>query len=338
MIGTVQRLGIVVPVYRGEHTLPGLIDELQKYRAVQQTGDGLSYRLDEVILVWDRGPDDSSSVIRRLAADHDWVRPLWLSRNFGQHPATVAGMAAAGADWIVTMDEDGQHDPAAIADLLDTAFRERTPLVYAAPTNAPPHSAARNAASSVVKRVLSGLLTDGTLTNFHSFRLMSGELGRSVAAFIGPDVYLDVALSWATAKPGYCPVAMRHEERAVSGYTFPRLLAHLWRLIVSSGTRPLRLVSLLGLVSVLLGVVGATLAIALRLAGAIDVEGWTSLLVVILFGGGLIMISLGIMAEYVGFGAAMSMGKPTYISASDPHDVFGPDVRDKSSHPHERSG
>jgi polyisoprenyl-phosphate glycosyltransferase len=110
-------VSVVIPVYSGATTLPGLVAEIEALRELT-TPAGRHAVLAEVILVWDNGPDDSDEVIRALAAEHDWVRPVWLSRNFGQHAATMAGMASTGSDWIVTMDEDGQHDPAAIGLLL----------------------------------------------------------------------------------------------------------------------------------------------------------------------------------------------------------------------------
>ena len=108
---------------------------------------GRHYRVTEVVLVHDCGPDASDDTVRALAAAHDWVRPVWLSRNFGQHAATLAGIAASGGEWVVTMDEDGQHDPEAIGALLDTAMTEQADVVYARPTNEPPHGALRNLAS-----------------------------------------------------------------------------------------------------------------------------------------------------------------------------------------------
>ena len=144
-------VSVVIPVYSGEATLPTLVAELAQQRENQQTPGGRTYRISEVLLVWDRGPDTSDQTIRELARQYDFIRPIWLSRNFGQHPATLAGMTSASGDWIVTMDEDGQQDPAFIASMLDTAYQERAQLVYASPTNEAPHGALRNAASGITK-------------------------------------------------------------------------------------------------------------------------------------------------------------------------------------------
>jgi glycosyltransferase involved in cell wall biosynthesis len=273
--------------------------------------------------VWDRGVDDCDSVIRRLAVDDPWIRPIWFSRNFGQHAATLAGMTSTGGDWIVTMDEDGQHDPSFIGQMLDVAYDERSQLVYASPSTRPPHGFVRNAASRTAKWVFSNVLTNGTFGDFHSYRLILGEAGRSVAAYCGPDVFLDVALSWVISSPSTCRVAMRAEGRPASNYSYRRLASHFWRMVLSSGTRPLRIVSLIGVLFAFLGLLVSLYSLVRRLQGDVAVQGWTSVFVAVLLVGGTVLLALGIIAEYVAASASMSMGKPTYVIVSDPEEVFG---------------
>ena len=144
-------VSVVIPVYQGERTLAPVVEELAASVTDRVSPAGRPYRVTEVVLVHDCGPDASDDTVRALAAAHDWVRPVWLSRNFGQHAATLAGIAASGGEWVVTMDEDGQHDPEAIGALLDTAMTEQADVVYARPTNEPPHGALRNIASRGAK-------------------------------------------------------------------------------------------------------------------------------------------------------------------------------------------
>ncbi len=154
-------LSVVVPVYAGERTIRGLVAEILSLSAEFRTPDGHLARVAEVVLVHDHGPDDSARVLRELAAAHEEVGVVWLSRNYGQHAATLAGMASAGGEWIVTMDEDGQHDPADLPAMLDTAMREQVGLVYAHPVNGRQHGPLRNAASSLSKRVVDSLVSGG---------------------------------------------------------------------------------------------------------------------------------------------------------------------------------
>jgi glycosyltransferase involved in cell wall biosynthesis len=243
-----------------------------------------------------------------------------LSRNFGQHAATLAGMASSGGDWIVTIDEDGQHNPRYMGDLLDVAMREHATLVYAEPLNPPPHGVMRNTASRGAKWVFGTLLSAGAVSSFQSYRLVLGELGRSIAAYAGAGVYLDVALGWVAGTVGHCPVVLREEGGRPSGYSLRRLLSHFWRLVLTSGTRGLRVVSGTGVVIGLLGLLMALFVTIARITNTIPVEGWASVIVVVLLGVGAILFSLGMIAEYVGVSVNMAMGKPPYLIVGDPAD------------------
>jgi undecaprenyl-phosphate 4-deoxy-4-formamido-L-arabinose transferase len=242
---------------------------------------------------------------------------VWLSRNFGQHPATCAGILATGSDWVVTMDEDGQHDPAYIASMLDCAMSQQVPVVYAKPTNPPPHGVVRNVASRGSKRVMDLLVGGGSAVMFHSFRLVLGEVGRAVAAYAGSGVYLDVALGWVAGHATTCPVQLRREGDRPSGYRMRTLLSHFWRMVLTSGTRPLRSVSIAGAAFAFLGVVGVVVLVINKLAGGAVEAGWTSVMIVVLVSTGAILFSLGVVAEYVGVAVNMAMGKPLYIISGD---------------------
>lgn len=313
-----HQISIVIPVYRGEAHLAAVIGEIAPLVATQETADGHPYRIVEVVLVHDCGPDDSARVIRELAAQHRWVRGVWLSRNFGQHPATLAGMASAAGEWIVTLDEDGQHDPRDIGSLLDAAMRTSSRLVYAAPVNEAPHALFRRVTSVMSKRVVNTLSPSGADASlFHSYRLILGETGRGVAAYAGDGVYLDVALGWVAGHPTTAPVTLRDEGERQSGYSPRTLLSHFWRMVLTSGTRGLRIVSALGVTFALVGV-GLAFWIALdKVAGHAVTPGWTSLMVVVLLCTGAILFFLGVIAEYVGVAVNMAMGKPPYIITSD---------------------
>lgn len=315
-----HRLSVVIPVYRGAATLPGVVDELLPLTEEFSTPEGHLAVLDEIVLVHDRGPDESDVVVRELREKHAVVRTVWLSRNFGQHPATLAGISATGGDWILTMDEDGQHDPAYIPAMLDTAMRDRAAVVYAAPTNSAPHGWFRNASSWGAKKVLDLLAPGSNAGLFHSYRLMVGEVGRTVSAYAASGVYLDIALSWLAADVTTCPVELRDERDRPSGYRTRTLLSHFWRMVLTSGTRLLRIVSILGVVVAVAGVALAGVAATRRLVGEVHVEGWTSVLIAILLCGGAILFALGVVAEYLGVAVNMALGKPPYVILSDPAD------------------
>jgi dTDP-4-amino-4,6-dideoxygalactose transaminase len=312
-------VSVVVPVYRGQETIGQLVAELHQLNRPTATPDGVPFVVHEIILVHDHGPDLSDVVLQELEQAYDQVRTIWLSRSFGQDAATIAGMSAAGGDWIVTVDEDGQHDPRFIGDFLDTALAERADLVYSRPTNARPHGLLRNLASRASKIVLATMLGYPESMRFESFRLIRGDIGRQLARVAASGVYLDVALSWVVDEVAQAPVVLRPEGRHESGYNYRRLFALFWKMVLCSGTRGLRMVSVLGLTLALAGVGGAALVVFRTLSRHNWApEGWASTIVVLLLCSGAILFSLGLIADYLGVALHVLVGKPLYLTVDMP--------------------
>ncbi len=312
-----HKISIVIPVYQGEKTLPGLLAEIEPLTIRGLTPDGHPFRVVEVLAVYDNGPDESDKVLRALEDEHDFLRTIWLTKNFGQHAATLAGMASSGGEWVVTLDEDGQHNPAEIVNLLDAAMRDQCAVAYARPVNDAPHGRLRNVLSRGAKWVLSRLISDSEALDYHSFRLILGSVGRGVAAYSGAGVYLDVAIGWVVGRTTSAPVTLRAEGGRKSGYSQRALFGHFRRMVLTSGTRGLRFVSALGGVFLVVSLVLATVILIARLFGSISTQGWASTIVVVLFSSGATLFSLGIIAEYIGVAVNMAMGKPPYLITTD---------------------
>lgn len=312
------QVSIVVPVYHGALTLGPLVAELEPFTRPGTTPGGRAFIVSEVILVHDCGRDRSDLTMESLASDHAFIRPVWLSRNFGQHAATMAGMTSATGEWVVTMDEDGQQDPAALPGLLDVALDGALQVVYARPTNPPPHGLLRNLSSNLAKSISTRILGNEAIGRFNSFRLIDGETARTLAAYCGNGVYLDVGLLWIAGRIGYCPVRLRSEMDRPSGYSFGKLLRHFWTLVMTSGTRPLRLITTVGLLSLVLALLLAAYAVYAKVTGQAGVQGWASLLIVVSFFSGAILVSLGVIAEYLALTMGIAMGKPLFVIASKP--------------------
>ena len=319
-----RSVSIVIPVYAGQDTLPVLLAEIEPLTHPQTTSGGDPFVVEEVLLVHDCGRDRSDLTIEKLAAQYPFVKPVWLSRNFGQHAATLAGMASTTGEWVVTMDEDGQQDPADIAKMLAVALESSRQLVYALPTNPPPHGWFRNTMSYTVKNISTRLLGNRGIGRFNSFRLIDGDIARTLAGYCANGVYLDVALYWIAGRVGHCPLRLRDEGRHVSGYSFLKLIGHFWSLILTTGTRPLRLITIVGCFSIILAVIIAAYALYGKYYGQTPVRGWASLLIVVAFFSGSILAALGVIAEYLAVTMGIVMGKPLYVVSNKP---TRPDVR-----------
>jgi polyisoprenyl-phosphate glycosyltransferase len=310
-----QTLSVVIPVFHGGEALGGVIAELMEVTDPIELAPGVLVRLDEIVLVCDNpsiGVSERDRLLQFQTSDHR-IRVLWLTRNFGQHPATIAGIVSTSGDWVTTIDEDGQHDPAELAAMLRVAARVGTPLVYAKPTNPPPHSALRNLASRTAKALFRTI--SGASSEFHSFRLVEGSIARSACAFMGESVYLDVAMRWSCGEAALCPMKMR-AEGSKSAYNYRRLMSHLARMVLSSGTRPLRLVAAFGVLVGISGIGLAAFVIQRRLTGAYaSTPGWASEIVTLLMLFAVLFITIATLAEYLSFAAGNSIGKPLYVVA-----------------------
>jgi polyisoprenyl-phosphate glycosyltransferase len=312
-----HEVGIVIPVYRGETTLPPLLAEIATlHRSETKTPGGYRFRVAEVILVHDCGPDSSDLTITKLCEEYSFVHAVWLARNFGQHAATIAGIANSTSTWIVTADEDGQHSPADIALLLDEALTSKVALVYGVHADGAPHKKWRNLSSRVAKR-LAGYAMSTNFESISSFRLILGAYGRSVAAYCGPRIYLDVALTWAVPASASTQVSTRPELREKSGYSITTLIRHFLNLVISTGIRPLRLVSSIGVIFSFLGVIGSFFIVVRKFTTDNANPGWASVFMGILVSSGIILLTLGTLAEYIGAILLSSQGRPLYIEVDE---------------------
>ncbi len=314
----IYSVSVVVPVYRGEQTIATLVSEFDRYATPTQTPGGLQFIVDEIVLVHDNGPDRSDVVLAELAERNARVNVVWLSRNFGQDAATIAGMAASHGEWIATLDEDGQHDPGYIGAFLDTALAERADLVYSKPTNTRPHGLVRNIASRGSKVLVSTLFRLPEGGRFESYRLVRGDIARKLAEVASAGVYLDVALTWVVGRTATAPIELRAEGREESGYNFRKLFSLFWKMVLCSGTRGLRVVSILGIALAVSGLALATFVVVDKLAGSQEPAGWPSTIVAILVCSGAILFSLGLIAEYLGVALHVLAGRPLFLTVETP--------------------
>jgi undecaprenyl-phosphate 4-deoxy-4-formamido-L-arabinose transferase len=318
-------MSLVVPVFKGEKVLEPLIDEIvDRYgdsEAIHASELGNKYSLREIILVHDNGPDDSAAVMRHLQNKYKNVKCIWLSRNYGQHAATLAGIAETSGDWIVTLDEDGQQDPKYFPKFLDQAIVSKSQIVYGRPTNKAPHGFLRNSLSRFAKGFSRLILANTSFENFNSYRLILGEPARALSEYGGTEIYLDAGLIWVTSSATTCDVELRSEDRP-SGYSMTSLVRHFGRLVVTAGARPLRVIALLGLVVATCGFALTAYIIWMKAVTGISASGWTSVIVAVLVTSGLTMLSLGVISEFLGATVRSTMGKPLFLKISDP--INGP--------------
>lgn len=304
--GWSQGLSVVVPCYRSEATIAALVDQMVP--ALSTLTDSF-----EILLVVDGSPDHTVDVARAAAERHPEhvVRVVELRRNYGQHNALLAGVGLARFGVTVTMDDDLQHRPDQLPALLGPLRDERVDLVYGVPVEEE-HGAARSLASRAVKSALalSGVPNARDVSAFRAFRT---DLREAFTHVTDPFVSLDVVLSWATTSVQRVPVRMDRRREGGSTYTIRGLLSHAANMATGYSVLPLRLVTLLGLVTSTLGLLALVSVLGMYWTGRIQVAGFTTVVAMIGILAGTLMLSLGIIGEYLGRLHVRSMQRPAYV-------------------------
>lgn len=306
-------------MYCGEKYLAELVGHADRLRQ-SWSADGSPLKLTELILVDDAAIDGSAALMDRLAGEHPWVTALHLSRNFGQHAATVAGILHSSGDWIVTLDEDLQHPPNRIEDLLLQAVREHDDVVYARPKSKEVHGKAwRDDSSRRFKQIMEWLTGTPTLRLVNSFRLLRGSIARATASVCIHNTYFDIALTWFTQSISAIDMEMRDERFAgtgKSGYTLKKLIQHAQRMLFSSQLRFLSVALWIGGGLFVFSFLAAIYFFFLRLLlpDSIGVEGWTSIFVVVCASSGILSIMLGITLQYLSTLVLKAHGRPNFFT------------------------
>ena len=299
-------ISIVVPVYGGSAALR----DLRARVADAMAASGWSH---ELILVDDRGQADAWNVIRGLARDFPEVIGVRLSRNFGQHAATICGIEQARGKWIVTMDDDLEHPPEAIASLID-AGSEDVPLVYGVFARRT-HAGYRNLSSELMRRTLKRAFPDLN-EDYSSFRAIHAPLARELTNFRLSRPYIDGMLSWLTSSVRTVEVAHGAREHGESTYTLRKLLSHAVNIFVTFSLLPLRLASYGGAALAFASFAYLMYVVGAYFTGTITNPGYTSLMSVILFACGIQLLILGVVGEYVGRLMGAAYRKPVYLVES----------------------
>ncbi len=301
------KVSFVIPCYRSAQTLPGVVEELQTAMEAMQDYDY------EVILVNDCSPDDTFEVIRRLSGENRRIRGINLARNFGQHSALMAGFRYGEGDIVVCLDDDGQTPAREVGKLL-AGIRQGADVVYAK-YNQKHHSGFRNWGSRInerMTRVMLGKPKDLYLSSyFAAKRFVIEEVKRYENAY--PYV---IGLVLRTTG-NIVNVEVTHRERAAgeSGYTLGKLLALWFNGFTAFSVKPLRIATISGALCAMAGFLYGIYTIVKKIfinpPGL--VTGFSALMSVLVFMGGMLMLMLGLVGEYMGRMYISMNNSPQYV-------------------------
>jgi undecaprenyl-phosphate 4-deoxy-4-formamido-L-arabinose transferase len=298
------QLSVVIPVYRSERTLPRLVERL--FAVLGQLG--MSY---EIVLVEDGSPDRSWDVLADLQAQHpDRVVAVQLMRNYGQHNALMCGFRRSRGNFVVTMDDDLQNPPEEIPKLLVAIDKHRLDLVYGS-YGAKEHRGWRNLGSLLVNLFYRKVFKSRVTVT--SFRVIRRQLLEAIFPYDLNFTFVDGLLAWNTQRVGEVPVDHHPRAEGRSGYSLGKLILLSLNLFTNFSLLPLQAVSLFGLFVSGCGFVAGLYYLVQYCLSRIVVPGYASTIIAVLVLGGIQLMALGVMGEYIGRLHLNVNRKPQYV-------------------------
>ena len=286
-----MEVSIVVPVYQSATCLPELARRVSE-------DVGAHYASYELILVNDSSPDESWQVIEKLAREFGFVRGINLRRNVGQDNAIMAGLHRASGDIVIIMDDDLQHDPSDIPRLASQIL-QGSDVVYAHFVRK--HQALwKNLGSWFNGRVAELVLEKPKDIYMSPYKAIRAEVVREIIKYDGPYSYVDGLIFTITTN--ISQIAATHHPRfaGASNYNLWRSIRVWLKLATSFSVIPLRLATISGGVMALFSFLMAAFFLVQALVLRQLPEGWASLAVSVTFLGGIQLMALGAVGEYIG--------------------------------------
>lgn len=287
-----SKISFVIPCYRSEHTIEAVVAE------IMDTMKGLSAYEYDIVLVNDCSPDQTYEVIKTICEKNNNITGISLAKNFGQHAALMAGLRKSDGDIVVCLDDDGQTPANEVGGLID-AIERGSDVVYAS-YDSKKHSAFRNFGShinNIMTRIMLGKPKDLQVTSYFAAKRFVVD---SMLAYEHSYPYVIGLVLRATKNITNVPV--HHRSRAVgdSGYTMRKLLSLWFNGFTAFSILPLRIATATGVFFAVAGFIYGVYTIIKKFVNPAVPMGFSSLMAAVVFIGGMLMIMLGLIGEYIG--------------------------------------
>ncbi len=288
-----EKLSFVIPCYCSEDTIDYVVNQIEN--SMKNMLGTYKY---EILLVNDGSPDETGKVLEQLAREREHIVAIQLARNFGQHAAIMAGFHLCTGDIVICLDDDGQTPPTEVGKLLEK-LDEGYDVVFARYLHKQ-HSIFRNVGSKVNAIMAESLLGKDRKLFISSYYAMRRFVVDEAIKYRNPYPYLLGIILRITTR--IANVDVEHHERllGVSGYGVHKLLALWLSGFTSFSVKPLRVASLVGVACSLIGFCYGVFIVVRKLMVPEVAIGWSSMMASLWFVGGVIMMMLGMMGEYVG--------------------------------------
>lgn len=303
---------IIAPVFNEKDILPELVMRVQE--VMDTTGDPW-----ELVLVDDGSTDGSTDAIRAYGEKDKRIRPVIFARNFGHQLAVTAGLDYARGQAVVIIDADLQDPPEVILDLIEK-WRQGYEVVYAVRAERTGESWFKLFTASLFYRIIYRITDVDIPMDTGDFRLLDRKVVEVIKQMRERHRFLRGMSVWV----GFKQVGVEYRRSArfagETKYPFKKMLKFALDAITSFSFFPLQVATYLGFISAGLSILAIPVVIAMRLAGSQAFFGQATTLIAVLFLGGVQLISLGILGEYIGRLYDEAKGRPLYIVTEAPED------------------
>jgi dolichol-phosphate mannosyltransferase len=303
---------VIAPIYNELENIPELYPRIRD--VMDQTGEPW-----ELILVDDGSSDGSTEVIRKLAENDSRVRPVIFARNFGHQIAVTAGVDYSRGEAVVIIDADLQDPPEVILDLI-AKWREGFEVVYAVREEREGETWFKKITAALFYRLIHAITNVNIPLDTGDFRLMDEKVVAVMKQMREKHRFLRGMSAWV----GFKQVGVNYKRKpryaGTSKYPLKKMIQFALNAITSFSYFPLQLATYIGFIAAGLSVVAIPIIIILRLTTGTALLGQATTLVMVLFLGGVQLISLGIIGEYIGRIYDESKNRPLYIVAEAPED------------------
>ncbi len=301
---------IIAPIYNEVDNIPELYRRICE--VMDSTGDAW-----EIVMVDDGSADGSVDLIRELAAENEHVRPVIFARNFGHQIAVTAGLDYSRGEAVVIIDADLQDPPEVILDMIEK-WREGYEVVYAVRSEREGETWFKEFTASLFYRVIYRITDVDIPLDTGDFRLLDRKMVDVMGQMRERHRFLRGMSSWI----GYKQIGVEYKRAAryagETKYPLKKMLKFATDAITSFSYFPLQVAMYFGFISAGFSILAIPVVIILRLAGSQAFFGQASTLIAVLFLGGVQLISLGILGEYVGRLYDEAKGRPLYVVSQVP--------------------
>jgi dolichol-phosphate mannosyltransferase len=288
-----QLLSVVIPCFNEEDVIRETMKRLKAFASEVQNLEV------ELIFVDDGSRDQTREILKAFAADDPRIKIIGFARNFGHQIAVTAGLDAAHGDAVVLIDADLQDPPEVVHQMI-AKWREGYDVVYGTRSDRPGESVFKLATARAFYRLLNKLSDVPIPLDTGDFRLMSRNVVKTLQAMPERDRFVRGMVSWVGFKQ--TALAYRREERFAgeSKYPLRKMLRFAMDGILSFSSKPLQMSVAMGMISASIALAVILYSLFVRLFTNAWVEGWTAIMIAVLFIGGVQLISIGILGEYIG--------------------------------------